>query len=140
MCRSNWVEASTRGPAFNTTVPSRKFELGDIVTVGYSRDVYVYLKNNFIIRVPADTTIDPPEAYAIDENIKELSVTCKYRISIGLGILIRNTDDFTKFATRAVMDRVQYATASDITEHNANARKDYPVFLGDWIFKIRKGG
>lgn len=136
-CRSNWVDASTKGVIFNMTVSSRKFELGDIVTVGYSRDVYVYLKNNFIIRVPADTTIDPPEVIAISENIKEASVTCKYRISVGLGILIRNTDDFTKYATRAVMDRVQYATATDITDHNATACKNR--FFGDWIFKIRKG-
>ncbi len=131
-CRSNWVDALTEGTIFDTTVATRKFEMGDLVTIGYSGDVYVYLYDNIVMRVPDDVTIDPPDSTIISLN------TAKYSVSVGLGILIRNTNDFLGFTWAAAMDRVQYATVKEIGDHNATARKDYPIFLGDWIQK-RKG-
>lgn len=129
-CKSNWIDANwteslTIGTTINTTVSTREFKMGDLVTVGYSKDIYVYLCNNFIIRVPYDVTID----YVMH------LVTYSYSISDGIDILKTNTNDFTKFATRAVMDRVQYATATEIKAHNATAPKVHPVFLGEWIQK-----
>lgn len=122
-CKSNWVDASKY----------EDFRTGDIVTVGYSRDIYVYLCNNLIIPIPDDMTIDPTETIAmIAKNIKEPSVTCKYRIVAGIGILSTKIDIFIKFARPVAMYKVHYATAADITEHNAaTCSKNY--FLSDWI-------
>ena len=121
-CKSNWVDASKY----------EDFRTGDIVTIGYSRDIYVYLCNNLIIPIQDDMTIDPTEAIAIAENIKEPSITCKYRIVAGIGILSTKIDIFIKFARPVAMYKVHYATAADITEHNAaTCSKNY--FLSDWI-------
>lgn len=101
------------------------FQTGDLVTFGYSRDVYVYLCDNLVIHVPADVTID----YATWPS------THRHGITAGIDILKANTNDFIILTSAVQMDRVEYATITEIIDHNATARKDCRVLLSDWIQK-----
>ena len=123
MCRSNWVDASTRGTTFNTTVSADKFKNGDIVVKKDDymsiKNIYIYLCDNWVLRVP---------------NYVVVRSQCDYVTSTYANELITNDR-----ALHIYHGDLDYAGYDDVTNHDCRAKTFYIAeTLNEWFGELMK--